>query len=768
MKPIQRLLRSGSLSVRIALLYSALFVLTFGALVAVATGGIERYAAIKISDEMTANSKAFNKVLELESQRMATATDILAADFGFREAVALGEEPTIASALVSLRNRLDVPKAFIMTLDGTTIGLEEKMKAEDADSVWNALDEGSRSGLIKIGGEYHGVVASPVEAPNLFGWLVVGKPLNRAEMQNLAQLAPINLTAKVLDARALPQTLGAKTGEQVELAENGKRILYRASALPSLSANEKPTLLLRHSLSEALLAYRPITWILSALALFGLAIIISAGWLLAKGITRPIARLEEAARQISIGERHKVAVNSTDEIGRLGDSFNEMVDAIVEREDKISHIALHDALTDLPNRKYFRDQLDIALRRADENDLVAVFYLDLDNFKSVNDTLGHPVGDALLKQVTKRMESVLDGHLIARLGGDEFAVLVDNVDNVDAITVIAEQLEKSFAESFQVEGHLMPTTTSIGIAVAPHDGDKSDMLMKNADLALYRAKQEGKGQYHYFEQEMDELARKRRETEIDLKLAIEQGQFELYYQPLFNTQQQKINGFEALLRWQHPKRGLIQPIDFIPLAEETGLIVQIGEWVIKEACRQAARWPEHVRIAINISPVQFRTKGLQSILMQALSQSGLAPQRLELEITESLLIDNVTETLKSLHSLREMGVRVALDDFGTGYSSLSYLRSFPFDKIKIDRSFVVDIMTDKGSAAIIQAITGLAAALGMETIAEGVELADQVEMLHKNGCDNIQGYLLSRPVPITAVDALIDSLSGQSRTRKTA
>ena len=768
MKPIQRLLRSGSLSVRIAVLYSALFVLTFGALVAVATGGIERYAAIKISDEMTANSKAFYKVLELESQRMATATDILAADFGFREAVALGEEPTIASALVSLRNRLDVPNAFIMTLEGTTIGLEENMKADDADSVWNALDEGSRSGLIKIGGEYHGVVASPVEAPNLFGWLVVGKPLNRAEMQNLAQLAPINLTAKVLDARALPQTLGAKTGEQVELAENGKRILYRASALPSLSANEKPTLLLRHSLSEALLAYRPITWILSALALFGLAIIISAGWLLAKGITRPIARLEEAARQISIGERHKVAVNSTDEIGRLGDSFNEMVDAIVEREDKISHIALHDALTDLPNRKYFRDQLDIALRRADENDLVAVFYLDLDNFKSVNDTLGHPVGDALLKQVTKRMESVLDGHLIARLGGDEFAVLVDNVDNVDAITVIAEQLEKSFAESFQVEGHLMPTTTSIGIAVAPHDGDKSDMLMKNADLALYRAKQEGKGQYHYFEQEMDELARKRRETEIDLKLAIEQGQFELYYQPLFNTQQQKINGFEALIRWQHPERGLIQPIDFIPLAEETGLIVQIGEWVIKEACRQAARWPEHVRIAINISPVQFRTKGLQSILMQALSQSGLAPQRLELEITESLLIDNVTETLKSLHSLREMGVRVALDDFGTGYSSLSYLRSFPFDKIKIDRSFVVDIMTDKGSAAIIQAITGLAAALGMETIAEGVELADQVEMLHKNGCDNIQGYLLSRPVPITAVDALIDSLSGQSRTRKTA
>lgn len=440
----------------------------------------------------------------------------------------------------------------------------------------------------------------------------------------------------------------------------------------------------------------------------------------------------------------------------------------MEREDRISHIALHDALTGLPNRNYYRDQLDIALKRCGDEGLVAVFYLDLDNFKSVNDTLGHPVGDGLLRQVAARMESVLDNHIIARLGGDEFAILVDGADSVDAITSIAERLEKSFAESFQFDGHMMPTTTSIGIAVAPHDGDTSDLLMKNADLALYRAKQEGKGQYHYFEQEMDELARQRRETEIDLKLAIENGQFELYYQPLFNTQQHKINGFEALIRWNHPEKGMVPPIEFIPLAEETGLIVQIGEWVIKEACHQAAHWPEHIRVAVNISPVQFRTKGLHAVLIQALSQSGLAPERLELEITESLLIDNVEDTLKSLHSLREMGVRVALDDFGTGYSSLSYLRSFPFDKIKIDQSFIVDILSDKGSAAIVQAITGLAAALGMETIAEGVERNEQAEMLRRNGCDNIQGYLLSKPVPISDVNALIVSLSGESHGRRVA
>jgi|TARA_R110002096_G_scaffold265600_2_gene459122 diguanylate cyclase (GGDEF)-like protein len=765
---IRRFLRFDSLSVRIAALYSALFALTFGALVAVAMGGIERYASGQISDEMTANSNAFKKILELESKRMATATDILAADFGFREAVALGDEPTLASALVSLRNRLDVPNAFIMTLDGGTIGLEQKIQDAESDSIWNALDEGARNGLVKIGGEYHGIVAAPIEAPDLFGWLVVGKPLNKAEMQGLSELAPISLTAKVIDEPILPSPLVAKTGEQIELLENGERILYRVSTLPSLGTNQKPTLLLRHSLSEALLAYRPISWILSILALVGLGIIISAGWALAKGITRPIARLEQAARQISAGERTKVRVNSKDEIGRLAESFNDMVDAIVEREGEISHIALHDALTGLPNRKYYRDQLDIALKRAGEDELVAVFYLDLDNFKSVNDTLGHPVGDGLLKQVSSRMEGLLDGHLIARLGGDEFAVLVDGVDSVDAITKIAESLEKSFADRFEFDGHIMPTTTSIGIAVAPHDGTESDILMKNADLALYRAKHEGKGQYHYFEQEMDELARKRRETEIDLKLAIEHGQFELYYQPLFNTEEQKINGFEALIRWNHPTRGLVSPLDFIPLAEETGLIVQIGEWVIKEACHQAATWPEQIRVAINISPVQFRTKGLQSVLIQALTQSGLSPQRLELEITESLLIDNVAETLQALHSLREMGVRVALDDFGTGYSSLSYLRSFPFDKIKIDRSFVDDIMSDKGSAAIIQAITGLAAALGMETIAEGVELEEQVEMLLKNGCNNIQGFLLSRPVPMAEVDALITALSGKCRNRKVA
>jgi len=768
MNVISRLMRAGSLSVRIAALYSVLFVITFGALIAVATGGIDRYGANQISNEMTANAKAFDKILQLESQRMATATDILAADFGFREAVALDDEPTIASALVSLRDRLGASNAFIVTLDGHIIGLDQQLSEADINGLWTALDDGDNNGLISIDGQYHGMVASAVEAPSLYGWLVAGKALDKKEMQNLTELAPINLSAKVVDAAALPTALAGNIGQQVELTENGERVLYRAAALPSLGKNSQPTLLLRQSLSEALLAYRPITWILAIMGVIGLLIVISAGWQLAKGITRPIAKLDKAAQAISAGERNKVTVSSNDEIGRLAASFNGMIDAIVEREEKISHIALHDTLTGLPNRKYYRDQLDFTLKRKADKDLVAVFYLDLDNFKSVNDTLGHPMGDALLKQVAVRMEDAVDGNLIARLGGDEFAVIINDVQSPAAITTIAEQLTQAFAESFQIDGHVMPTATSIGIAVAPQDGDTAEELMKNADLALYRAKQEGKGCYHFFEQEMDELARKRRETEIDLKTAIEEGQFELHYQPLFNTQEQRINGFEALIRWNHPTRGLVSPLDFIPLAEETGLIVQIGEWVIKEACNQAAKWPEHLRIAVNVSPVQFRTKGLNSVLLQALGQSGLAPGRLELEITESLLIENVAETLTSLHSLREIGIRVALDDFGTGYSSLSYLRSFPFDKIKIDRSFVVDILSDKGSAAIIQAITGLATALDMDTIAEGVEIDEQVDMLVKNGCNNIQGFLLSRPVPIGEVDRLIETLSGTNSLRKVA
>ncbi len=761
--------RFGSLSVRIATLYAVLFAAAFAIFIFVASTGIEQYAETVVKREMQANAKAFDRVLQLRSAQMSDAASVLAADFGFREAIALGDAPTIESALVTIRNRLDAPTAFIMNLEGDVIGLKRSISDRDLNNLWSALDTGQKTGLMQIEGQYYGAVSAPIEAPDLIGWLVIGKPLNKASMTELSQLSAIDFSAKVIAADKLPKALAHGNREaatQVQSTEEGERILYRISTLPSLGASVQPKLVLRHSLSASLGEYSPVLWLLIGLSIVGILIVIIVGTSIARNITKPLHKLDKAARQISAGERSRVDVSSNDEIGRLAQTFNEMVEAITEREDEISHIALHDALTDLPNRKYYREELDLALKRRSKNELIAVYYMDLDNFKSVNDTMGHPVGDQLLQQVATRLAECLGEILLARLGGDEFAILVRNAQNVENIASVAERLQKALAKPFGINGNFLTAETSIGIAVAPLDGESPDTLMKNADLALYRAKMQGKGSYRFFEQDMDEQARTRRQLETDLKVAIQEGQFELYYQPLFNIQKRAINGFEALIRWNHPERGLVPPLDFIPLAEETGLIVPIGEWVVKEACAQAAEWPEHIRIAVNVSPVQFRSKGLNTVILQALAQSGLAPERLELEITESLLIENVADTLSSLHNLRAMGVRISLDDFGTGYSSLSYLRNFPFDKIKIDRSFVVDIMSSKGSSAIIQAITGLATAFGMDTLAEGVEESEQIDVLLAHGCQNIQGFLLSEPVPIGQVPGLIAQLSSDGHLHK--
>ena len=417
----------------------------------------------------------------------------------------------------------------------------------------------------------------------------------------------------------------------------------------------------------------------------------------------------------------------------------------------------HDSLTGLPNRTLLREQIALALNRHGRANF-ALFCLDLDNFKSVNDTLGHPTGDALLCEVAARLGAICPQAFVARLGGDEFAVILPNGNG--SADQIGRALVKALAQPFDVHGHRIVTGTSIGIVLAPQDGQDATELLKNADLALHRAKDEGKGSHRFFESAMDAEAQARRAMEIDLHDALRKGELELYFQPLFGLSQNRVTAFEALLRWNHPERGMVSPVQFIPLAEETGLIIPIGEWALHEACRIAATWADDIRIAVNISPVQFRSATLNSIVLQALARSGLAPHRLELEITESLFIDNVEATLGSLHSLRALGVRIALDDFGTGYSSLSYLRSFPFDKLKIDRSFIVDLLAHDGATAIIRAITTLADALGIETTAEGVESSEQLEILRTEGCNQIQGYFFSRPIPAGQVAALLDKLSG--------
>jgi diguanylate cyclase (GGDEF)-like protein len=758
-------LRFRSLKLRIAVAYAALSTAILGAILLLAGNGIARFGEDSASRDLAANARVFDEIIDLRAQQMRSSADVLSRDFGFREAVATGDEPTIESALVSLRQRSRSDAAFVVGLDGAMVGSAGAALPPSGD-LWDALDGGQDHGIIRIGDKLALAAASAIRVPDTIGWLVVAQPLDAAEMRRLSKLAAVDIDARVLPASRLPAGLaGAPSGEVLE-SGNDERILHHVTALPTLQKGIRPRLVLDHSLSKAMDEYSGLQWLLAALAAAGLTLVVVLSWRIARTITRPLSALDNATRLFGEGKEASVEVTSDDEIGRLGASFNAMVAAIEERERQITHVALHDGLTNLPNRKLFVEQLDHALARRRDDARLMVVYVDLDDFKVVNDTLGHPAGDALLRNVAAHLQGVLGDAIVARLGGDEFAILLSDLPANENLAALADKLQSCFGRPILIEGQQADASASMGIAVAPDDGVDGITLMKNADLALYRAKRDGKATYHFFEQSLDEQARHRRQMELDLRLAIRDGGFELYFQPLYSMHEERLMAFEALIRWPHPDRGMISPIEFIPLAEETGLIVQIGEWVIREACREAATWDGDLSVAVNISPKQFLTPNLASIVLSALASSGLPANRLELEITESIFIANVEKTLETLHSLRALGVRIALDDFGTGYSSLSYLRSFPFDKLKIDQSFVRDLAQGGNANAVIRAITTLADALGMETLAEGVEDESQAAILRQEGCHQIQGYLLSKPIDARAVHVFIAGMLAETDKKR--
>lgn len=417
-----------------------------------------------------------------------------------------------------------------------------------------------------------------------------------------------------------------------------------------------------------------------------------------------------------------------------------------------------DGLTGLSDRQWFRERLTAELTAAEKEDQVAVLLIDLDRFKAINDSHGHPIGDALLQMVAQRLRSVVrDGDLVSRLGGDEFAVTMSGVVAPEAMGL---RLVDLLSRPYLIEGHVAVVGASIGIAVGPRDGADTASLVRAADLALYQAKEDGRQAVRVFKQEMDTRARARHALLDDLRRALALQQFEVHYQPQTNLGSRQLVGFEALVRWRHPELGLIPPDRFIPLAEEMGLIVGIGEWVLRKACLDAMSWPEQLSVAVNVSAKQLEDpKRLPRVVDAALAASGLPAQRLEVEITESALVRYEQQALQVLHGLRDMGVRVSMDDFGTGYSSLSQLRSFPFDKLKIDRSFVRDLSDSAEAVAVIRAIAALGASLGMTTTAEGVETRAQETMVRNDGCTDMQGYLVSRPVPAEEVSELIRSLA---------
>ena len=432
-------------------------------------------------------------------------------------------------------------------------------------------------------------------------------------------------------------------------------------------------------------------------------------------------------------------------------------------EERITHLAYHDPLTDLPNRAAFNEQLCFARERAlAANASFAVLCLDIDRFKEVNDVFGHAAGDTLLRELAKKLATVAEGAFLARLGADEFALISSDGPQPAAAAALARRIQSALADDLEIEGYRQRADLSIGVAIFPTDGADSASLLANAGAALDRAKEEGRGAIHFFAAAMDLELRERRALQHDLQSAIARGELALHYQPQARVDGEVV-GFEALARWQHPTRGAVPPGTFIPLAEESGLIVPMSEWILRVACREAAAWPRTLQIAVNLSPVHFRHGDLAGLVHAVLLETGLSPQRLELEVTEGVLIDDFSRAVSILRRLKSLGVRIAMDDFGTAYSSLSYLQSFPFDKIKIDKAFISNVERNRQSAAIARAVIALARVLGLPVLAEGVETKEQLAFLAREGCDEVQGYLIGRPRPI---DEYASLLARRSRGRK--
>jgi diguanylate cyclase (GGDEF)-like protein len=691
----------------------------------------------------------------------------------------------LAQILVPLQAALELDYVTVIDRNGQPVlTLGDSGQTQFAGLIPNALNglttynyQVSNEGLIISG-------VSPIRnASGIIGALIVGTRIDGGGLANLTEGTSTEI-ALVLNGRVTSSTMedskaldliSATRFDPAGLAALNDALQDSQLRAATLSLGNESELLVLASTADMVQATRSRTTTTLAFSAGLLVVLLGVGVFLAREIARPVRRAVTATKNLSDGLYDQQVPRSTiTELDQLSESVNTLAGQLETHVKELSYRAFHDALTRLPNRALFMDRLGHALARANRlNQPVALLFLDLDNFKFVNDSLGHQAGDELLLAVARRLQQCLrvGEDTLARLGGDEFIVLLEDSDNVQTAIRVADRIRQEFQRPFEIGAKEVFITPSIGIVQSTGFGEDAETLMLQADIAMYRAKANGKGRHEVFDEQMGITASKRMEMENDLRRAIERREFAVYYQPLVRLDTQTIQEVEALIRWVHPRRGIVPPDEFIPLAEETGLIVPLGRWVLKEACTQVRNWQQAyplqppLAVSVNLSPRQFQDPNLVDDIIRILRETEFEPSRLQLEITETAAMKDAESAIAMLQRLKSIGIRLAIDDFGTGYSSLAYLKRFPIDCLKVDKAFVSGLGRDPGDTAIIRSVMRFAKSMNLTVTAEGIETADQAENLRALHCDHGQGYFFAEPQPSVRMEALIATAAAARRAR---
>ncbi|HVK55700.1 MAG TPA: EAL domain-containing protein [Burkholderiales bacterium] len=768
-------MKISSLQSRIIIFFVILMlVVQFGGFLLINTAGVST-ANKTIGDELQTGERVFNRLLAQKNLQLTQGARILSSDFAFREALASNDRETILSALTNHGARINAQKMMLVGLDQIVIA-DTKDKAYEGKKfplpklIALAASSGNASSFVILDGHLYQIVVVPVLAPVPIAWVAMGFVISDQDANDLRQLTNLNVSFLsrqgaspwALQATSLPSEL--QQGFDAFLSEErlrqggistmpaGEDNFVTLVSVQPANDNERVVAVLQRSLNEALEPFKRLQKQLLIFSLMGIGISIIGSVFIARGIARPVQQLAKVARRIAAGDySDHPKISREDEIGDLSLAFDHMREGIEARESKIMDLAYRDTLTGLPNRALFTDRLQQAVstsRRARAP--VSVLVMDLDHFKYVNDTLGHHVGDLLLCEVAKRLQEVVrrQSDTVARLGGDEFAILLPT-DDIEGAQVVAHKVIKALDTPMTLEGQVVDTRASIGVVTYPMHGEDMQSLLRRADVAMYMAKRNNSG-FAIYDARFDQHTAERLSLMSELKKAVEENELLLYYQPKIDLNNPDHKSVEALVRWRHPQRGFVPPIEFIPFAEQTGYIKAITKWVLEQAIAQCAAWGAEgltIDISVNISARDLMSSELPTWVLEALSRHGCQAQRICLEITESAILDDPNHALENLNRLHALGCKLSIDDYGTGYSSLSYLKRLRMDELKIDKSFVMGMVDDREDAIIVRSTIELAHNMGLKVVAEGVETQAILDMLREMHCDIAQGYLLSKPIP---------------------